>query len=256
MFVAPGVGGYTSITIANKGSTFGYSPSGLVSSYNIVNTVYNGGTTSSSSSYASSFDGASQTISTSGAVGYSDSEIAAIGDRSAQLNIPFKGDINDIIVYSTALSANAQALINQYESAKWGVALTGPGNATGESGLTGTEAQQAMASTQAGATTDGYSVFADTYLERLSQTSNIILEASGNVTLNLQGDNMALSAGKSISITSTGGNIDFISPGTITTNNAAITLTPGSGDSIILNSSSAVTLASQGGASTWPGRSA
>ena len=58
---------------------------------------------------------------------------------------------------------------------------------------------------------------------------------------------MVLSSGKSLAITSTGGNITFISPGTITTNNANITLTPGSGDSIILNSSSAVTLALQGG---------
>ncbi len=163
-------------------------------------------------------------------------------------NANFSGKLGDYIVYNTNLSTNAQALINQYESAKWGIALTGPGNATGESGLTGPEAQAAMASTQAGATTDGYSVFSDAYLTRLSATSNIILEASGAVTLDLQGDNMALSSGKSLAITSTGGNITFISPGTITTNNANITLTPGSGDSIILNSSSAVTLASQGGA--------
>ena len=94
---------------------------------------------------------------------------------------------------------------------------------------------------------------ADKYLVRLSATSNIILEASGNVTLDLQGDNMSLSSGKSLAITSTGGNITFFSPGTITTNDANITLTPGSGDSIVLNSSSAVTLASQGGAITLAG---
>jgi filamentous hemagglutinin family protein len=61
----------------------------------------------------------------------------------------WQGNIYDTIIYNTALSTNAQALINQYESAKWNIALTPPG--TG-----GTEAAQAMAS-------NGYSVFADTY---------------------------------------------------------------------------------------------
>ena len=115
--------------------------------------------------------------------------------------------------------------------------ITGPGNATGESGLTGTEAQEALASTQLGATTDGYSVFADTYLERLSQTSNIILAASGNVTIDLQGDTMTLAAGRNLSITSTTGSISNNSSGTITTSQSG-----GSGGNITFSAGTDIAL--------------
>jgi len=128
----------------------------------------------------------------------------------------WSGEISDSTVYNTALSNNAQALVNQYESAKWGLTLTGPGVIGSESGLTGTEAQQAMASVQAGATTDGYSVFAASYLERLSQSSNIILEASNNINLDLQGANLTLAAGKNIALVA-GNQILTDSAGTITT---------------------------------------
>ena len=147
------------------------------------------------------------------------------------------GNIPELIIYQNALSNNAQALLNQYDSGKWNVALV-------PSGSGGTEAAKAMAS-------DGYSVFTDTYLERLSQTANINLSATGAVTIDLQGDNMALAAGKSISITAgtttAASDITFISPGTITTQGGNITLTPGSSGSIVLEGASAVTLASYGG---------
>ncbi len=139
-------------------------------------------------------------------------------------------------------------MINQYQSAKWGIALTGPGNATGESGLTGAEAQAAMASTQAGATTDGYSVFAATYLNRLSQTSNIILQASNNINLDLQGNTLSLAAGKNITLTA-GNQILTDSTGTITTSQSS-----GSGGIITMNATNGIlfnnafTLNSGGGA--------
>ena len=126
-------------------------------------------------------------------------------------------------VYNTVLSTNARNLLNQYESAKWGIALTGPGNATGETGLTGAEAEAAMASTQAGATTDGYSVFTTGSLNRLSQSSNLILQASHNISLDLQGDTLALASGKNLTLTA-GNQISNASAGTITTNGGNISL--------------------------------
>jgi len=153
-------------------------------------------------------------------------------------NRSWNGDLSEIIVYSAALGTNSRNLVEQYQSLEWGIPLTPPGTGA-------TEAAQAMAS-------NGYSAFTDTYLEHLSQTANIALSATGDVTLDLKGDNLSLAAGKSLSITagSSGtGNINFISPGTLTTNNANITLTTGStSGSIVLNSSSAVSIDSNGGA--------
>lgn len=153
------------------------------------------------------------------------------------------GYLNNVVAYNTNLSANAQALVNQYQSAKWGIALTGPGNATGEAGLTGAEAQAAMASTQAGATTDGYSVFTTGYLNRLSQNSNLILDAGNNVTLDLQGDTLSLASGKSLTLTA-GNQITTASTGTITTSNGAINLNATNG----IDFANAFTLNSGGGA--------
>jgi hypothetical protein len=118
-----------------------------------------------------------------GAIGAFLSQFGNVGSGSTQRYGTFNGYISDVTIYNTALSTNAQALLAQYESAKYNTALTPPG--TG-----GTEAAQAMAS-------NGYSVFADTYLERLSQTANIALSATGNVTLDLQGDNMSLRGNRS-----------------------------------------------------------
>ena len=159
----------------------------------------------------------------------------------------FTGYIPETILYNTALSTNAQSLVNQYQSAKWGIALTGPGNATGETGLTGTEAQQAMASVQAGATTDGYSVFAASYLTRLSQTSNIILQASNNINLDLQGNTLSLAAGKNITLTA-GNQIITDSAGEISASQSS-----GAGGNIAFNATNGIvfnnafTLSSGGG---------
>jgi filamentous hemagglutinin family protein len=146
----------------------------------------------------------------------------------------YKGDMGDILIYNTGLSANAVALVGQYKSAAWGGALTGPGVIGTETGLTGAEAQEAMASVQAGATTDGYSVFTTSYLTRLSQTSNIILAASNNINLDLQGNTLSLAAGKNITLTA-GHQILTDSTGTITTAQSA-----GIGGNITFNAANGI----------------
>jgi len=161
----------------------------------------------------------------------------------------FNGIEGDVVFYNGTISTAGRNLISQYESAKWGIALTGPGNATGEAGLTGAEAQAAMASTQAGATTDGYSVFSASYLNRLSQTSNIILQAGNNINLDLQGNTLSLAAGKNITLAA-GNAISNVSAGTITTSQSA-----GSGGNISFSAGtdivlSGMTLNSNGGAIT------
>ena len=148
----------------------------------------------------------------------------------------WSGNIPEMITYNTALSANAQALVTQYQSAKWGVALAGPGVIGGETGLTGGEAQQAMASTQAGATSDGYSVFSASYLTRLSQTSNIVLQAGNNIDLDLQGATLSLAAGKSITLTA-GNQIVTDSAGGIAT-----TQSGGAGGNITLNATQGIVI--------------
>ena len=116
----------------------------------------------------------------------------------------FSGLINDVIIYDENLSDDATALVEQYQAAKWDIEL--------DSGGTGsTEAEKAMAA-------DGYSVFATDYLERLSATADIILQADDSITLDLQGDTLSLDTDRSITLRTTTGDITDVSSGTITTN--------------------------------------
>jgi len=115
----------------------------------------------------------------------------------------FNGTIPELTFYNTALTANETALLNQYESAKYNIALTPPGTGANE-------AAQAMAS-------NGYSVFTTGYLQRLSNTADIALQATNNITLDLQGDNLALAGNRNLSLTAVNGNISSLSAGTITT---------------------------------------
>src|SRR5262249_44472751 len=101
----------------------------------------------------------------------------------------YSGVIEEILAYNTALPTNAQALSNQYQSARWGIALTPPGTGA-------TEAAKAMAS-------DGYSSFTTRYLERLSQSADIALQATNSITLDLKGDTLALANDRSLSLTTT-----------------------------------------------------
>ncbi|MDE1152509.1 MAG: MBG domain-containing protein [Micavibrio sp.] len=121
----------------------------------------------------------------------------------------------DMTIYNTALSTDARNLMEQYQSAKWNIALTPPGTGS-------TEAAKATAA-------DGYSVFTTRYLERLSQTANVSLQATNNITLDLKGDTLNLStAGRSLSLTA-GNSINSLSSGSITTNSGNISMTATAG---------------------------
>ncbi|NCC22391.1 MAG: filamentous hemagglutinin N-terminal domain-containing protein [Alphaproteobacteria bacterium] len=109
----------------------------------------------------------------------------------------------DIIYFKGPVSHEETNIIHQYQSAKWGIALTSPGTGANE-------AAKAMAS-------DGYGVFTTRYLERLSESADIVLAATNSVTLDLQGDTLALDTDRNISLTTTNGDITDVSAGTIRT---------------------------------------
>jgi len=157
----------------------------------------------------------------------------------------YNGTISELILYNTAVSDLSQDLLNQYQSAKWGIRLTPPGVASVASDLA--EANAAMTH-DAGDPTKGYSVFTTDYLERLSLSANISLQASNNITLDLQGDTLNFStSGRSLTLTA-GNQINTASAGTITTNNGAINLTGTTGG---INFSHAIGLNSNGGNITF-----
>lgn len=138
----------------------------------------------------------------------------------------YAGKIAEMIVYGSEVSLTDRQLLNQYQSAKWGVRLIPPGVASVASDLA--EATAAMTH-DVGDPTKGYSVFTTRYLERLSQSANVSLQASNNITLDLKGDTMNLAtAGRSLTLNA-GNQITTASAGTITTNNAAISLTGSNG---------------------------
>ena len=217
-----------SVNSTNKNFHFGYTPSNTFRLGQYGNDVdaslpaYVPGTAyialgvyNASSGHSIAINSGLRTGSNTHLVGLTSASGEHIGDLSA-----YTGYLQEIAAYNAALSANAQSLVNQYEAAKWNVALTGPGSIGTETGLTGSEAQQAMASMQAGASADGYSVFSADYLNRLSQTSNIILQASNNINLDLQGATLTLAAGKNITLTA-GNQIVTASAGGITTSQSS-----------------------------------
>jgi filamentous hemagglutinin family protein len=154
-----------------------------------------------------------------------------IGNRLG--SAPYNGLVYDITLYNTSLGTAPRNLLDQYESAKWGIALTPPGTGA-------TEVAKATAS-------DGYSVFTTRYLERLSQSANISLQATNNISLDFKGDTLNFStAGRSLTLNA-GNQITTTSAGTITTNNGNISLTGTNG--ILFNH--AYTLNSGGGNITF-----
>lgn len=126
-----------------------------------------------------------------------------IGGEISNFARRFNGNISDTIIYNTALSSTARSLIEQYQSAKWDVALTAPG----------TGAAEAAAAMNA---TTGYNVFTTRYLERLSQYADVSLQATNNITLDLKADTLALANDRSLTLTA-GNAITTASTGTIQT---------------------------------------
>ena len=125
-----------------------------------------------------------------------------IGTRNDTWAHHFDGYINDIIAYNKALTANERNLVDQYQSAKWNIALDPVAGA-------GTEVAEATGAT-------GYSVFSTRYLERLSQTADISLQATNNITLDLKTDTLALANNRNLTLTASN-QINTASAGTITT---------------------------------------
>lgn len=132
------------------------------------------------------------------------------------------GMVPEIVAYNTTLPVNARHLVEQYQSAKWGISLTPPGTGA-------TEMAKATAA-------DGYSAFTTRYIERLSQSADISLQATNSITLDLKGDTLALASDRNLSLTTTSGNISSVSAGTITTTRTGsggnITLTAGGNGTI------------------------
>ena len=123
------------------------------------------------------------------------------------------GYLPEVIVYDSALATNPRNLIDQYQSAKWGLALDPVAGA-------GTEIAEATGAT-------GYSVFSTRYLERLSQTADISLAATNNITLDLKTDTLALTGNRNLTLTA-GNDILTASAGSITTSGTgAISFTAG-----------------------------
>ncbi len=138
----------------------------------------------------------------------------------------FVGNISESYVYNRTNGANTQVLLDQYQSAKWSVELTPPGSGA-------TEVDKATASIYSkGDGADGYSVFTTRYLERLSESANVSLAASNNITFDLQTDVLNFAtAGRSLTLTA-GNQITTASAGGITTN----------GGDVIMNASNGIAL--------------
>lgn len=153
----------------------------------------------------------------------------------------FTGRMEGITVYDTDLSTSARQLVDQYHSARSSIALTPPGTGA-------TEVAKATAS-------DGYSVFTTRYLERLSSSADISLQATNSITLDLKGDTLSLAADRSLTLATTNGNITSASAGAINTSRTGtggnITMTSGGAGTI--NISNITLTASNGGVITLNG---
>lgn len=147
-------------------------------------------------------------------------------------NGSFLGWIHEVIAYDTNLDDVSRQLVEQYQAARWGIDLLPPGTGA-------TEAAQAMAS-------DGYSAFTTRYLERLSQSADIVLQADNTITLDLKGDTLALDSGRSITLTTTNGDISTASAGTIETFNGDITFTAGGAGNIDIDHALTLTAGGNG----------
>ena len=124
-------------------------------------------------------------------------------------------DINEVFSYNQQLSLSSRHLLDQYQSAKWNIGLTPPG----------TGADEVARATAA----DGYSVFTTRYLERLSQSANVSLQATNNINLDLKGDTLNMASGRDLTLTA-GNNISSLSNGTVQTNGSGSILLSAGGD--------------------------
>ena len=94
------------------------------------------------------------------------------------------GHISELMYFDRALTADEISLMNQHMEAKWGVSQNI--NLTNVSQLS------------------------DKYLEYLSQSSNVSLQADQNITINNMSDNLISLGNRSLTLTATNGNITFL----------------------------------------------
>ncbi len=149
-------------------------------------------------------------------IGTADNQIVSttVGALGGSTFASWVGYVPEVLIYNAALSTARQHLLDQYQSAKWGVELSG----------VGTGATENIRATAA----DGYSVFSTRYLERLSQTADVSLLADDNITLDLKGDTLNLANNRSLSLKTTNQDIKSVSSGNIRTNGTGnITLDAG-----------------------------
>lgn len=186
--------------------------------YSIAEAFFTGGTTLSGTLNGGTLSSAARVYNT----------VLSEGRIGAQINPwvtqAWNGNIGESLIYNSALPTEARNLVEQYQSTKWGIALDPLAGA-------GTEAAEAMASTAKGDASNGFGVFTTDYLEKLSNTADIILAADNTITMDFKGDTLNLADNRSISLTTTTGNIRSVSNGTIQTNRTAgagnITMTSG-----------------------------
>ncbi len=166
-----------------------------------------------------------------------------IGTTSKTLNESlrdFEGWMGELLLYTRARGVDEADLLEQYQTVKWNTAFLPHGTGA-------TEAARAMSAT-------GISAFTTRYLERLATTTDILLQADNNITLDLQGDALTLADNRNITLQTTAGNISTASAGSIVTNHNAsggnIIFTAGTAGNIAIDH--ALTLNAQnGGAITF-----
>ncbi|WP_437185267.1 filamentous hemagglutinin N-terminal domain-containing protein [Planctomicrobium sp. SH668] len=170
---------------------------------------------SGSSSQTSWWNGVSSSTNTSVVTTF-DSQRFTIGNQNSENPNNFlNGNGYELLLYTTDLSVFSRGLMEQYQSAKWGIALTPPGTGA-------TEVAKATAS-------DGYSAFTTRYLEQLSQSANISLQATNDINLDFKGDTLSLASGRDLTLTA-GNNITSASAGTIQTAGTGSILLSAGGD--------------------------
>lgn len=117
---------YRSITFTAAGNinpAFGFNISGDGVDQNIILGIQHNGATNTSSNFTGHVNGTTQTITTSGAVGYVSEIGFSIGGRPIQniLSAYFSGQISEIVFLNSTLSTTNRQIIEGYLAWKWGL---------------------------------------------------------------------------------------------------------------------------------------
>jgi filamentous hemagglutinin family protein len=201
---------------------------GAANANTLVSVLYDGG----SNSY---LDANGLEVYSTGSAGYTTNDFN-IGRRRDGNGQYANGEYGEIIAYDKDISSVANGLIEQYQAAKWVIDLDPiTGDPLGGGGA-GIEFNEATASTAKGDAADGYDAFTTRYLEKLSDTADIVLAADNTIIFDLKGDTLSLANDRNITLTTTNGDITDASTGTLRTNRTGaggnITMTAGGAGNI------------------------